>query len=81
MLDPIRSIDASLKGLDKSVRELKTNQVFKASVKADARLIVDNYFREVRDRLAVGGLGPDTLSSLDTDMHELLEMSRKSSSV
>ena len=81
MLDPIRSIDASLKGLDKSVRELKTNQVFKASVKADARLIVDNYFREVRDRLAVGGLGPDTLSSLDTDMHELLEMSRKNSSV
>lgn len=81
MLNSLRSIDASLKGLDKSVRELTTKQVFKASVKEDACQVVDNYFREVRDRLAVGGVDSDTLLSLDRDMHELLEMSRKNSAV
>jgi hypothetical protein len=79
MLASIRELSARIRQLDKELRQLKTSQVFQTSPRQDAKAIVDEYFREVRERLLLAE--QVDLSAVDDGMHALLEIAQKNSMV
>lgn len=81
MLGTVRELADRLRRLDKAVRTIKTKQVFQKPVREQARDAVDEYFRAVRDKLVAGGFSDDHLRELDSNMHRLLEVAHRNSTV
>lgn len=81
MLQELREFTAALEALDKSLRQIKTTQVSQKSVRDNAQDIVDDYFRDLREKLLIGGIEGIIISVLDSEMHQLLEISHRRSTV
>src|SRR5688572_4063364 len=77
MVANVRGLVDRIHQLDKGLRPLKGKQVFKKAIRANAREIVDVYFREHRELLLIGGLS--NLQDIDAGMHNLLEVAQRNS--
>lgn len=81
MLEGLREFTAKLDGIDKVVREVKTAQVSQRRIRDTTRHVVDQYFRDLREQLLVGGVEQSMILAFDADMHDLLEISHRRSTV
>ena len=81
MLRPVRELMERVVRFDKSLREIKTKQVFQKSIQREAREIVDTYFRDVREQVLLSGFEPQGLTDVDGRMQQLLEIAQKNSMV
>jgi hypothetical protein len=79
MLMTIRQFLSELRRYDKDIRQVRNKQVFNAAIKERGRGIVDRYFREAREQLVISGI--TDLSSIDSAMQHLLEITQKNSAV
>jgi hypothetical protein len=77
MLANVRTLMEHVHRLDRDVRPLKGKQVFKTAIRQGAKEVVDAYFREHRDPLAIAGIS--NVQDLDAGMHRLLETAQRHS--
>jgi len=77
VLELLRELRARLQTLDRELRQLNSIHVNREDLRAHAREAVDYYFRNVRDRLLVGGIGQQQLEPCDRLMHSVLEATHK----
>ena len=79
MVEELRNLAARVQGFRKVLWPDRKKQVQGQAPRGQARALVDAYFRDVRDKLRLGGISDETLSVLDGEMHELLELAARRS--
>ena len=77
MLEDIRWLQTELVRLAGLSKKIKTKQVSQKSITEPARCLVDTYFRSKRHLLASSQSHTECVSSIDSLMHSLLEVTHK----
>jgi len=77
MFDQLRDLQQRLSVFEKGLRQLRAGTVTRAELLSEAKLLVDQYFRQVRSQLTSGHIDEEGLISLDRDMQTLLEYTHR----
>ena len=80
MIDDIRNLQNKIKIISKKLKSITTKQINQKRIIDALKDLIDFYFRHVREALLDKHVQTDILDIIDSQMHNLLEATHKSTS-